>query len=222
MPQFNKWRKASIYDLDKDHICDVRVEMTNDTITLVFPEEIQESTLESLESAKVVFYDEQKGLVTYDKCRLTDHKRRGERLLAHCILGDEESVVQRRNDLKLRQIVPVSIQAYDTNTGEKINVNATIQDISAGGIYFISEMLFEVGERFSFLFRRTAEPLRLECEVLRRQPYTGRGNYLPGSMMGYGCRFINMNDRKESAIRSYVFREDLLARRREREMLQGF
>lgn len=216
MPQFNKWRKASIYDLDKDHICDVKVEMINDTITLVFPEEIQDCTLES---ANVVFYDDQKGLVTY-KCILMDYKHRGEHLLAQCILGEEESVVQRRNDLKIRLIVPISIQAISSKTGEKINVNATIQDISAGGIFFISEMLFEIGERFSFLFRRTAEPLRLECEVLRRQPYTGRGNYVPGTMMGYGCRFINMNDRKEAAIRSYVFREDLLARKREREMLQ--
>lgn len=216
MPQFNKWRKASIYDLDKDHICDVKVEMINDTITLVFPEEIQDCTLES---ANVVFYDDQKGLVTY-KCILMDYKHRGEHLLAQCILGEEESVVQRRNDLKIRLIVPISIQAISSKTGEKINVNATIQDISAGGIFFISEMLFEIGERFSFLFRRTAEPLRLECEVLRRQPYTGRGNYVPGTMMGYGCRFVNMNDRKEAAIRSYVFREDLLARKREREMLQ--
>lgn len=216
MPQFNKWRKASIYDLNKDHICDVKVEMINDTITLVFPEEIQDCTLES---ANVVFYDDQKGLVTY-KCILMDYKHRGEHLLAQCILGEEESVVQRRNDLKIRLIIPISIQAISSKTGEKINVNATIQDLSAGGVFFISEMLFEIGERFSFLFRRTAEPMRLECEVLRRQPYTGRGNYVPGTMMGYGCRFVNMNDRKEAAIRSYVFREDLLARKREREMLQ--
>ena len=99
-----------------------------------------------------------------------------------------------------------------------MNVNGTIQDISAGGIFFISETLFDEGERFSFLFRRTAEPMRLECEVLRKQPYTGRGNYVPGTMMGYGCRFVNMNDHKESAVRSYVFKEDLLARKREREM----
>lgn len=101
-----------------------------------------------------------------------------------------------------------------------MDVNAMLQDISAGGIFFISEVLFEEGERFSFVFRRTPEPLRLECEVLRKQPYDG-GNYAPGSMMGYGCRFINMTDHKESAVRSYIFKEDLMKRKREREMSQN-
>ena len=219
MPQFNKWRKASIYGLEQNHICDVRVEMVNDTITLVFPQEIQNGAWENVD---IVFYDEQKGLVTYKNCRLKDYKYRGERLVAQCILGTEDSVIQRRNDLKIRQIIPISIQAVNSKTGEKISVDATIQDLSAGGIFFISEMLFEVGEKFSFLFRRSAEPLRLECEVLRRQPYTGRGNYVPGTMMGYGCRFINMTDHKEASIRSYVFKEDLIVRKREREMLRGF
>ncbi|MCI9198237.1 MAG: PilZ domain-containing protein [Lachnospiraceae bacterium] len=214
MPQINKWRKASIYGLEKTYICDVQVEMISDTITLVFPEEIQNGAWENV---NIVFYDDKKGLVTY-KCKLHDYKLRSERLTAQCILGEEESVVQRRNDLKIRQIIPISIQAFNSTTGEKMNVNGTIQDISAGGIFFISETLFDEGERFSFLFRRTAEPMRLECEVLRKQPYTGRGNYVPGTMMGYGCRFVNMNDHKESAVRSYVFKEDLLARKREREM----
>lgn len=217
MPQLKKWKKASIYSLEQEHICDVRVTMGDDKITLVFPEEIQSGAWEKVD---VVFYDEQKGLITYKKCLLSDYKHRGERLSAQCTLGEEESVIQRRNDLKIRLIVPISIQAVNSKTGEKIRVDATIQNISAGGIFFISEMLFEVGEKFSFLFRRTEKPLHLECEVLRSQPYTGSGNYIPGTMMGYGCRFINMTDHNEAAIRSYVFKEDLLARKREREMLQ--
>ena len=213
MPQINKWRKASIYGLEKTYICDVQVEMISDTITLVFPEEIQNGAWENV---NIVFYDDKKGLVTYT-CKLPDYKLRSERLTVQCILGEEESVVQRRNDLKIRQIIPISIQAFNSTTGEKMNVNGTIQDISAGGIFFISETLFDEGERFSFLFRRTAEPMRLECEVLRKQPYTGRGNYVPGTMMGYGCRFVNMNDHNVSTVQSYVFKEDLLARRRDSE-----
>ena len=48
MPQINKWRKASIYGLEKTYICDVQVEMISDTITLVFPEEIQNGAWENV------------------------------------------------------------------------------------------------------------------------------------------------------------------------------
>lgn len=216
MPKINKWRKASIYDLEKNHICDVGVEMTDGAIRFVFPEEIQNGTWEDVTA---IFYDEQKGLISY-KCRLEGYKERLGRLTAQCILGPEESSLQRRNDLKIHLVMSITIQAADSKTGEKMNVNAMLQDISAGGIFFISEVLFEEGERFSFVFRRTPEPLRLECEVLRKQPYDG-GNYTPGSMMGYGCRFVNMTDHKESAVRSYIFKEDLMKRKREREMSQN-
>lgn len=216
MPQINKWRKASIYDLEKNHICDVRVETIDEGIRLVFPEEIQNGTWEDV---TVIFYDEQKGLISH-KCRLEDYKDRLGRLTAQCVLGPEESSLQRRNDLKIHLVMSIPIQATDNETGEKMNVNAMLQDISAGGIFFISETLFEVGEKFSFVFRRTPEPLRLECEVLRKQPYEG-GNYTPGSMMGYGCRFIHMTDHKESAVRSYIFKEDLMKRKREREISQN-
>ncbi len=214
MPQ-NKWRKASIYNMEHEHICDVAVEVRSEDITLVFPETIREG---SWEDVYVVFYDEIKGLLTY-KCKLMDYKRRSSQLTAKCILGEEQGAVQRRNDLKIRQIIPISIQATN-KAGEKINVEATIQDISAGGIFFISDFLFEEGERFSFLFRRTTTPMRLECEVLRRQPYEGKGNFSRDHLMGYGCKFVNLPENREAAIRSYIFREDLLVRKRERERMR--
>lgn len=213
MPR-NKWKKATIYSLENTHICDVQVEMFNDAVTLIFPEEIQDGLWEKV---NVVFYDEQKGLVTY-KCKLHDYKLRSDCLTVQCSLGKEQSVVQRRNDLKIRKTIPISIQTINGKT----DIDATIQNISAGGIFFTSETDFEEGERFSFLFNRTAEPVRLECEVLRKQPCTGMGDHVPSTMMGYGCRFVNMNDHKESAVRSYVLKEDLLARKREREMDAAF
>lgn len=214
MPQ-NKWRKASIFNMEHKHLCDVAVEVRSENITLVFPENIREG---SWEDVYVVFYDDIKGLLTY-KCKLTDYKRRSSQLTAKCILGEEQGAVQRRNDLKIRQIIPISIQATN-KAGEKINVEATIQDISAGGIFFVSDFLFEEGEHFSFLFRRAATPMRLECEVLRRQPYEGKGNFSRDHMMGYGCKFVNLPENREAAIRSYIFREDLLMRKRERERMR--
>ncbi len=214
MPQFNKWKKASIYNMEHEHICDVAVQARNEDITLIFPEEIMNG---SWENVSVVFYDDMKGLITY-KCKLKDYKRLSMGLTVKCILGEEEGAVQRRNDLKIRQIIPISIQTVDT-VGEKISVDATIQDISAGGLFCVSEHIFAEGDRFSFLFRRLSKPMRLECEVLRRQPYEGKGNFSRDRMMGYGCRFVNLTDNMESAIRSYVFKEDLLMKKRERMRL---
>lgn len=215
MPQFNKWRKASIYNLEHEHICDVAVQERKEDIILIFPEEIKKG---SWEDVSVVFYDDVKGLVTY-KCKLTDYNLMSMGLTAKCILGEEESAVQRRNDLKIRQIIPISIQTVDT-VGKKISVDATIHDISAGGLFCVSEHIFAEGDRFSFLFRRAAKPLRLECEVLRKQPYEPKGSFNLNQMMGYGCRFVNMNDNMESLIRSYVFKEDLLMKKRERMRLE--
>lgn len=209
----NKWKKADIYNIKHEHICAAAVEVGEEKITLVFPENIREG---SWEDVSVVFYDDVKGLLTY-KCKLTDYKRRMSQLTAKCILGEEQGALQRRNDLKIRQIIPISIQATN-KAGEKINVDATIQDISAGGIFFVSDFLFEEGERFSFLFRRTSPPMRLECEVLRRQPYEGKGNFSREHMMGYGCKFVNLPENREAAVRSYIFREDLLVKKREREL----
>lgn len=215
MPQINKWRKASLYNENHEHICDVVVEERNEEIVLIFPEEIKSG---SWEYVNAVFYDDMKGLITY-KCKLEDYEFLSARLRAKCILGEEESVVQRRNDLKIRQIIPISIQTVDT-VGKKINVDATIHDISAGGLFCVSEHIFAEGDRFSFLFRRAAKPMRLECEVLRKQPYEAKGSFNLNQMMGYGCRFVNLTDTQESSIRSYVFREDLLMKKRERMRLQ--
>lgn len=202
--------KASVCDLEDQFICEVEVEASASFVTLVFPEGVEKGDWE--EGLLVTFYDGQRGLVTY-KCRLERYTKRENRMAANCSLGKEQKVVQRRNDMKVHQSVPISIQTVD-ETGGRIEVEGTIMDISAGGIFFISDHPFVVDQTISFNFDRTDEPLHLECQIIRSQPYKMTVRGVEEEKPGYGCRFIHLHSSSESLIRSYVFKEDLLMRRK--------
>ncbi len=212
--KLNNCYKASVCNLEDEFICEVEVETTASFITLVFPEGIEKGEWE--EGLHITFYDDLRGLVTY-KCRLERYTKRGKRMAANCNLGKEQKTVQRRNDMKIRLSVSISVQKED-EPDKGIEVDAIIKDISAGGILFISDYPFEVGQVVAFEFTETDEPLHLECEIIRTQPYkiTVYGEEI--EKPGYGCRFINLHGSSEAQIRSYVFRQDLLMRRKDRRL----
>ena len=115
--------------------------------------------------------------------------------------------------MKIRQSVTISIQTQD-ESGDEITVEGIIKDISAGGILFLSDHPFEMNQTLSFNFDKTDEPLHLECQVIRIQPFKIKVYGEEEERTAYGCRFINLHNSTESVIRSYVFRQDLLMRRK--------
>lgn len=134
-------------------------------------------------------------------------------MAANCILGREQRAVQRRNDMKIRQNITISIETKD-ESGKEVTVEGVIKDISAGGILFTSDYPFEMDQILSFNFDKTDEPIHLECQVIRIQPFKIMVYGEEEEKTGYGCRFINLHNSTESVIRSYVFRQDLLMRRK--------
>lgn len=210
MNKLNNCYKASVCDLEDQFICDVDVETSANFITLIFPEGIEKGSWE--EGLNITFFDDLKGLVTY-KCRLDRYTRREKRMAANCILGREQRAVQRRNDMKIRQNITISIETKD-ESGKEVTVEGVIKDISAGGILFTSDHPFEMDQILSFNFDKTDEPIHLECQVIRIQPFKIMVYGEEEEKTGYGCRFINLHNSTESVIRSYVFRQDLLMRRK--------
>lgn len=217
-------KKASIYSLEHEYICDVKVQRLDaeeDTAILVFPDDFIDSLWMNV---YVTFYDNYRGLVTYH-CSLTDYKKElvspsVEKHTALCHMEDLDVVLDRRNDIKIYRDIPITLTGTDLENESEFETNAMIRNISAGGIFFISRRPFLVGQRAFSFFERGNPPLLLEIEVLRTQDVdtdTLRNYYVPEGqpVMGYGCRFINLSRWQESVIRSYVFQQDINERKKE-------
>ena len=118
--------------------------------------------------------------------------------------------VQRRQDVKAKLNLPFRLallQADDTfrtdpDTGKPLQYRAFLRDISAGGILIDTVHRLKVGQRFTFPFNKSPEPVLLSAEVIREQSGSGEFNR-------YGCRFYDSTNEKDAAVREYVFRLNL-------------
>lgn len=88
--------------------------------------------------------------------------------------------------------------------GSSQRKDITVVDISVGGLKFISETEFKIGDIFSFIFSKGNPPLFLTATVLRKRPTRKDGLYC------YGCRFKDLAPQVESALRGFVFKENLI------------
>lgn len=100
----------------------------------------------------------------------------------------EDIKVDFRRDIRI---------SYD-DEGEEIQVEARLIDISSGGVGLVSKKAFKVGQ----VLRIDTEILGIESllnvQTLRRE--------VMGRFYKYGCRFVEVNSREESAIRRAVYR----------------
>ena len=123
--------------------------------------------------------------------------------LAGIRLLEKLSQEQRREDIKISHTVQVTVRLAGSDT----YAPATVQNISAGGVYLTTSMPARKGNQLTFDFPQADGAIPLTAEVLRvelRPPQKGRLAY------GYGCRFVRLSSRHEAQLRSYVFK---LARR---------
>ena len=80
-----------------------------------------------------------------------------------------------------------------------------IDNISAGGIYLITKQTLEPNEIISFEYRFKSLMRHFDVMAIRaKQESSGR--------YGYGCRFINLTDGADAAIRSFVYKKQLETR----------
>ncbi len=215
-------KKASIYSLQNAFLCDASVSnIKEDSVTLT----LKDSGADFLTSeVNVTFYDGAKGLVTYF-CELSGYK---EFMTApnvftsrvHCTLRKQLSTVQRRNDVKVPVNIPMRF-SYSSGNEVEVNVTGTIRNISAGGIFFTCHYAFLTGSivEFSFSPRQDIAPILLKAEILRVQDMDSmqqsfRMDAGDMDLRGYGCRFIDLSPHAEAQLRNYVFREDLIRRKK--------
>jgi len=218
----NDCKKASIYSLQNAYLCDATVSNIKESSVVLTMQDTSADFLTS--EVHITFYDGTRGLVTY-ACELSGYK---EVMVApgvfhshvNCALRQQLSIVQRRNDVK----VPVNIPMRFSYAGEKdvqVNVTGIIRNISAGGIFFTCQYSFLTGSivEFDFSPRRDMAPLTLKAEILRMQDRDSlQADFLAEAgevdLKGYGCRFIDISPHAEAQIRNFVFREDLIRRKK--------
>ena len=109
------------------------------------------------------------------------------------------SMEQRREDLKM----PLNVRARVTLARAKATVPATLCNISATGVYLVTELAARKGDRLTFDFTGTGEDIPLIAEVLRVEKRPDFGSPL---CQGYGCRFVHLSPQYEAKLRSYIFK----------------
>lgn len=175
----------------------VRVKCTGEQITLHFKksDEITES-----ERVRIDFFDSKIGYIqTY--CEL--YVRRNydplilEPWMADCEILEVIDIVQRQKDLRAR--MEREVRFVSSAHGEFTGV---IQNISGGGLYFVTRTRLDIDEEFEFCYTFIKKEYELRAIILREQN-------LHNGRYGYGCQFLRIPKSAERDIRQYVYKQQL-------------
>lgn len=116
--------------------------------------------------------------------------------------------IQRRNDLKIHINYELVITCI--SRVPEIVVKAKFLDISAGGACFSldgTKRRFVEGEVFETIFDLGRCPFFIKMKVLRAIEE-------PSGRILYGCQFVDISKEEEQIIREFVFKTQLVSRRR--------
>ncbi|MCI9443140.1 MAG: PilZ domain-containing protein [Oscillospiraceae bacterium] len=214
---FERCKKADILEKSGELLCRARVNVgRSGDILMIIP---TAAAYKPNALYHVIFYDPVNGLVTC-KCRLSTAVTLpgGDLCSLRCEVQDRLASRQRRQDVKVKVQINIMIHPTampgDTFRVPELGYPATIDNISAGGVYLRTGLPLEPGRRLWFNLRQTGEELTLSAQVLR----TEKAACAPGSgkMFGYGCKFVNLLTRQETLLRSFVFQEERRLRQQER------
>ena len=201
MTEFSHCRKAEVFDKNKNQAVIAAVSMgPMDSLLVTLPRDFKAS---SASPVQIVFYDPMQGLVTC-RCTLsaplvTDDRQH---CSYRCQVLDKLSQEQRREDIKisLTAKVTVTFEAPDRT----LEAPATIHNLSAGGIYMVTDLKLKPGDQVFFYFHDAGGTIPLTAEVLRIET---RPDRYSRPVKGYGCRFVDLAAMYELQLRGYVFKE---------------
>ena len=210
-----KCKKADILEKTGALICQARVSVgRSGEVILVIP---RSATYKSNSAYPVVFYDPVLGRVTC-RCRLSAPLALpgGELYSLRCEIMEQLSQEQRRQDVKIPLNMTIMLHAAyqpgDPVRTSELGTPATIGNISAGGVYLRTSLPLPKGRRVWFDILIGSEKMTLSAKVIWMETTSPK----PGQILyGYGCQFVNLLSRQESALRSFIFQEERRQRRPE-------
>lgn len=210
-----KCKKADILEKTGALICQARVSVGHSgEILLVIP---RSATYKPNSMYRVVFYDPVLGRFTC-RCRLSAPLPLpgGELCSLRCEVMEQLSQEQRRQDvkipLKMTIMLHAAYQPGDPVRTSELGTPATIGNLSAGGVYLRTALPLPKGRRIWFDIQIGGEKLTLSAQVVWMETVSPN----PGQILyGYGCKFVDLLSRHESALRSFIFQEERRQRNRE-------
>ena len=148
------------------------------------------------------FYDPTLGVVRC-RCRLFSPVTAGGMRTYRCEVLERLSQEQRREDIKIP--LSVKVTAVLESSRPRREASATLVNISAGGVYLLTQLQARPGDRLSFFFHEAGGSILLSAEVLRAED---RVDHYSRPIRGYGCRFVRLPQSHEAQLRRYVFKEE--------------
>lgn len=198
-----------VYGTDKKPLSRARVvELKENEVRLFF----HTSKLRNARVKTIVdFYDGQKGLIRC-LCDVTLRKNpgflnTGEPWMADCTVLKVYEEFQRQKDVRVKVRIPSEFVLEDGSY-----VTGVIQNISAGGLYLVTNRELKRGQQFIFVYRFKTDLCRVTAKILRIQDL--QGGY------GYGCRFMDLASNEEADIRNFVYQQQI-QRQMERQKQLG-
>ena len=148
----------------------------------------------------VDFYDAQQGLIR-TLCDMTLKKNpkvyeAGEPWMADCTLVKVYESFQRQKDIRVKVHIASEFVLSDGKY-----FSGTVRNISAGGLYMVTDQKMNSGQMFSFTYPFKAEPFRVNVRVLRVQELMGG--------YGYGCKFEELSPGEEADVRNFVYQKQI-------------
>lgn len=188
---------CSVYEPEDTLLTRVRVKCTGEQITLHFK---KPGELAGSDRIRIDFFDGQIGYIkTY--CAISIRRNYDPLILepwiADCEILEVAEIIQRQKDLRTKMEREVTFTSL--SRGE---FHGTIQNISVGGLYFVTDTKLSLDEEITFQFTFMKKEQQLKAFVLREQD-------LHNGLHGYGCQFTRLPNSAERDIRQFVYRQQL-------------
>lgn len=171
----------------------VQVKCNGEQITLLLK---REHELSDSSRVRIDFFDSQIGCVkTY--CEISVRKNIDPSLaaawVADCEIMETIEIVEGRRSIRaqMEKEAVFSIQ-------EDEEFDGVIQNISEGGIYFITTKKLSCNDTVGFLYSFIEEEHYMEVTILREEIFRD-GRY------GYGCQFLVLSREAQRDIKQYVY-----------------
>lgn len=188
--------RCLIYTPKGQRFSEARVVHTKKSVSLFFSDyKMQDARFRS----RVDFFDIMAGLIVTE-CEIVIRRNpafldTGEPWTADCQILDVKKIVQRQRDIRARVCLEIAFRKKND-----MQFYGTVQNISAGGMYFTTIQHLYKGETisFSYSFRTLERPFKAVV-LWGKKAENGR--------FGYGCKLVGLTDGAESAIRSFVYKK---------------
>ena len=187
-----------VYGSDRKPLSRARVTEVNENVLQLY---FRSPKLKAVRLKTIVdFYDAQQGLIR-TLCDMTLKKNpkvyeAGEPWMADCTLVKVYESFQRQKDIRVKVQIASEFVLSDGKY-----FSGTVRNISAGGLYMVTDQKMNSGQMFSFTYPFKAEPFRVNVRVLRVQELMGG--------YGYGCKFEELSPGEEADVRNFVYQKQI-------------